>query len=84
MGVHFTNIAWQQYLDWQQVDKKTLKKINLLLKSIQINGLDAIGKIEPLKGDLSGLHSARIDVKNRLVFYIEGANVVVASCSGHY
>ena len=84
MGVNFTDIAWQQYLDWQQVDKKTLKRINSLLKSIQRNGLDAIGKIEPLKGDLSGLYSARIDAKNRLVFCIEGANVIVASCSGHY
>ena len=84
MGVCFDDPAWHQYLNWQRLDKKTLKKINSLLESIKRNGYQSIGKIEKLKGDLSGLYSARIDEKNRLVFYVRGEDVIIASCSGHY
>lgn len=76
--------AWEQYVDWQTLDRKTLKKINSLLTSIRCNGYQAIGKVEKLKGDLSGFYSVRIDDKNRLVFYVQGDDVVIASCSGHY
>lgn len=84
MGVHFDEVAWHQYLHWQHLDRKTLKKINSLLESIRRNGYQAIGKVEKLKGDLSGLYSVRIDSKNRLVFYVRGDDVIIASCSGHY
>lgn len=84
MGIHFDDVAWYQYIDWQRLDAKTLKKINRLLESIRRNGYHSIGKVEKLKGDLSGLYSARIDDKNRLVFYVKGDDVIIASCSGHY
>jgi len=76
--------AWDEYLAWQNLDRKTLKKINSLLASIRRNGYRSIGKVERLKGDLSGLYSARIDDRNRLVFYVHGDDIIIASCSGHY
>ena len=60
--------AWADYLYWQTQDKKTLKKINELLKDIDRNGYTGIGKPEPLKGNLSGFWSRRIDEYNRLVY----------------
>jgi len=84
MGIHFDDVAWHQYINWQHLDRKTLKKINSLLASIRRNGYRLIGKVEKLKGDLSGLTSVRIDTKNRLVFYVQGNDVIIASCSGHY
>ena len=64
--------AWEDYLYWQANDKKTLKRINALIKDIERNGvLDGIGKPEPLKGNLSGEYSRRIDEKNRLVYHLE-------------
>ena len=60
--------AWQDYVYWQTQDKKTLKRINILIKDIGRNPFDGIGKPEPLKGELSGFWSRRIDEKNRLVF----------------
>ena len=84
MGIHFDDNAWHQYVDWQHLDRKTLKKINALLTSSRRNGYQSIGKVEKLKGDLSGFYSVRIDDKNRLVFYIRGDDIVIASCSGHY
>ena len=84
MGIHFDDPAWYQYVSWQSLDRKTLKRINALLASIRRNGYQSIGKVEKLKGDLSGLYSVRIDGKNRLVFYVNGDDVIIASCSGHY
>jgi len=76
--------AWEEYSNWQGRDKKTLKRINQLLQSIDRNGYKCIGKPEPLKGDLTGWWSARIDEKNRLVFSIEGSDLAIYSCAGHY
>ena len=84
MGIHFDDVAWHQYINWQLLDHKTLKKINSLLEFIRRNGYQSIGKVEKLKGDLSGLYFIRIDTQNRLVFYVQGDDVVIASCSGHY
>ena len=76
--------AWQDYLYWQAVDKKTLKKINNLIKDIDRNEGKGLGKAEMLKGDLSGLYSKRIDEINRLVYRIVDNTIEIASCKGHY
>ena len=78
------DIAWADYQYWLTQDKKTLRKINALLKDIARTGGDGIGKTELLKGEKHGLGSARIDAKNRLVFKIEGETVRIVSCRGHY
>lgn len=77
------DIAWLSYVEWQN-DKKTLKKINNLLKDIERNGYNCIGKPEPLKGDKSGWWSVRIDEKNRLIFKIENEVVEIIQCGTHY
>jgi len=61
--------AWKQYVYWQTQDRKTLKRINQLLKDIDRNGYDGIGKPEPLTGDLSGCWSRQINDKNRIIYY---------------
>lgn len=77
--------AWQDYLYWQTQDKKTLKRINLLIKDIERNGYNGgLGKTEPLKGDLSGFWSKRIDDKNRIVFRIINDRLEIAQCGSHY
>lgn len=76
--------AWEEYLAWQNQDKKTLKKINMLIKDIDRNGYNCIGKPEPLKGDLTGYWSVRIDEKNRIVFRIENDNLQIIQCGTHY
>ena len=76
--------AWSEYLDWQICDKKTLKRINQLLQSIERNGYNGISKPEPLKGELAGWWSVRIDDKNRLVFQIDDGFLLIHSCKGHY
>ncbi|MBR1579178.1 MAG: Txe/YoeB family addiction module toxin [Selenomonadaceae bacterium] len=76
--------AWADYLYWQQQDKRTLKKINALLKDIDRNGYECTGHPEPLTGDLAGFWSLHIDEKNRLVFRIENGMLEVAQCKTHY
>ena len=77
--------AWEDYLYWQGQDRKTLKKINQLLKDIERNGYEGgLGKPEPLKGDLSGFWSKRIDDKNRIVFRIVDEKLEIAQCGSHY
>ncbi|MBR0365521.1 MAG: Txe/YoeB family addiction module toxin [Clostridia bacterium] len=76
--------AWADYLYWQTQDKKTLKKINELIKDIERNGNLGIGKPEPLKGNLSGLWSRRIDEYNRLVYRIRENMIEIVSCRNHY
>ena len=76
--------AWVDYLYWQTQDKKTLKRINALLKDIERGGFDGKGKPEPLKGELSGFWSRRIDDTNRLVYRIRNECLEIASCRGHY
>lgn len=84
MNSIFTERAWNEYLIWQNEDKKTLKRINLLLADIQRNGVESrLGKAEILKNKAG--YSKRIDGKNRLVYnFNENGDVVVISCKGHY
>ena len=76
--------AWSDYEYWQQQDKKMLRKINTLIKDIERNGYNSIGKPEPLKGNLSGWWSVRIDSVNRLVFQIVEDRIEIYACKGHY
>lgn len=77
--------AWRDYLYWQMQDKKTLKRINLLLKDIERNGcLKGIGEPEALRGNLQGEYSRRINEKDRLVYHMENDRIYIAHCKGHY
>ena len=76
--------AWDDYLYWQSQDKKTLKRINQLVRDVERNPFNGIGKPEPLKGELSGFWSRRIDNINRLVYRINGDILEILSCKGHY
>ena len=76
--------AWDDYIYWQTQDRKTLKRINTLLKDIERNGYNGIGNPEPLKHDLSGFWSVEIDKKNRIVFRIKDGKLEIAQCGSHY
>ena len=76
--------AWEDYLHWQQLDKKQLKRINELIKAAEREPFSGIGKPEPLRGDLSVFWSRRIDDYNRLVYRINGDVMEILSCKGHY
>jgi toxin YoeB len=80
----WTDKAWDDYLYWQSQDKKTLKRINQLLKDIDRNGYDGIGKPEALMGDLSRWWSRHIDDANRLVYRIENNKIIISHCRTHY
>ena len=84
MPIKFSDIAWSQYVFWQGQDRKTLKRINDLLKDIQRDPFNGVGKPEPLKHQLAGFWSRRIDETHRLVYAIEGDTVLVALCRDHY
>ncbi|MBX3723831.1 MAG: Txe/YoeB family addiction module toxin [Turneriella sp.] len=85
MNIHFTEAAWQDYVSWQTEDKKTLKKINDLSKDIKRSPFDGIGKPEPLKHQLQGYWSRRIDLEHRLVYQIDNnKNLVIIACRYHY
>ena len=76
--------AQNDYGLWQKRDKKLLKRIDTLLNDIQRNSYDGIGKPEPLKGDLSGWWSRRINGTHRIVYKEQDGNIIIASCYGHY
>lgn len=76
--------AWEDYLYWQTQDRKTLKRINLLIQDIDRNGYSGIGKPEPLKGNMQGYRSRRIDEVNRLVYRINGGKIEIIQCRTHY
>lgn len=76
--------AWNEYIEWINKDKSTLKRINRLLQDIDRNGYRCTGKPEPLTGDLSGFWSVRIDEKNRIVFLIEENTIEIIQCGTHY
>lgn len=76
--------AWEDYLYWQSQDKKTLKRINALLKDTERSPFEGIGKPEPLKGELSVFWSRRIDETNRFVYRVKNGVLEILSCRGHY
>ncbi len=80
----FTEKAFEEYLYWQTQDKKTLKRINTLLKEISRDPFEGIGKPEPLKFGMSGLWSRRIDDSNRLVYRVVDEQIEIYQCKGHY
>lgn len=84
MNKVWSDIAWDDYLYWQKQDKKTLSRINKLIQDIDRNGYEGIGKPEPLKGDLSGYWSRRIDDVNRLVYRIKDGEIRISQCRTHY
>ena len=76
--------AWEEFQYWMSQDKKVMKRILKLLKDIDRNGYDGIGKPEPLTGDLAGYWSRRIDDCNRIVYRIKGDTILIAQCGSHY
>ena len=84
MNKAFTDIGWEDYLYWQTEDRKTLRKINTLLKDIERNGNEGIGKPEPLTGDLSGFWSCLINQKDRLIYALEMDQIIIIACRYHY
>ena len=80
----FTDDGWKEYSEWEDEDKKTLKKIKKLIKSISRDGaMEGEGKPEKLKGEVDK-YSRRIDEKNRLVYIATEGNCTITSCRGHY
>jgi toxin YoeB len=80
----FTTDAWEDYLYWQGQDKKTLKRINELIKSAQRTPFEGIGKPEALRENLAGFWSRRIDESNRLVYEVSDSDIAIISCRYHY
>jgi toxin YoeB len=84
MNVSFTEESWADYLYWQSTDKRVLHKINELIKVIQRTPFEGIGKPEPLRHQLKGFWSRRIDLAHRLVYEVRQSEIVVISCRYHY
>lgn len=84
MRIVFSEIAWEDYLSWQKEDKKMVRKINRLIKEIIRHPTEGIGKPEPLKFDLSGYWSRRIDREHRLVYQWDENEIRIYSCRYHY
>ena len=84
MKLTFSEQAWEEYLYWQKTDKKLLNRINELIKAITREPFTGIGKPEPLKHSLSGYWSRRINDEHRLVYKVEGDNLLIAQCKLHY
>jgi len=84
LNIMWTAAAWDDYVYWQGQDKKTLKRINQLVKEIQRTPFEGIGKPEPLQANLTGFWSRRIDDTNRLVYEIGNAQINIVSCRYHY
>ncbi len=84
MKIIFAETAWEDYLYWQQTDKKILKRINNLIKDITRSPFEGIGEPEPLKFNWSGFWSRRINKEHRLVYTIANESVLIAQCRYHY
>ena len=84
MKILFSEVAWEDYLYWQATDRQILKRINLLIREIQRSPQDGIGKPEPLKHSLSGYWSRRINDEHRIVYKVEGDELMIAQLRYHY
>jgi len=84
MILSFSDDAWEDYLYWQQNDKKILKKLNRLIKEIQREPFEGTGEPEPLKYNWSGYWSRRITIEHRLVYKVSDDNLMIAQCRYHY
>jgi len=84
MPIKFATQAWEDYLYWQMTDRSVLRRINALIKDIERSPFSGIGKPEPLKRQLSGYWSRRIDDRHRIVYAIEQGVILVAQCRDHY
>ena len=80
----WTAAAWEDYLWWQGQDRKTLKRINLLIGDALRQPFEGIGKPEPLRENLSGFWSRRIDDTHRLVYSVSGSDLAIIACRYHY
>ena len=80
----WTDEAWQGYVYWQSQDKKTLKRINKLIEDTKRHPFEGLGKPEPLRENLSGFRSRRIDDTNRLVYAVDDNFLTIISCRYHY
>ena len=84
MEITFSKSGWEDYQYWSESDRKTLKKINELIKDISRNNYSGLGKPEPLRHEYAGYWSRRIDSEHRLIYKIEGKNIIIAKCRYHY
>lgn len=84
MKIIFNSFSWEEYLSWQNQDRKILKKINDLIKDIQRHPFEGKGKPEPLKYELSGFWSRRIEREHRLVYKVDDDAIFIYSCKFHY
>ena len=84
MNKLFTENGWEDYMYWQLTDKKMVKKINSIIKDIERNPYEGIGKPEPLRFDLAGLWSRRINSEHRLIYKIDGNSMFILACRHHY
>ncbi len=84
MNIIWTELAWESYLHWQAIDKKMLKRINQLIQVIRRTPFEGIGKPEPLKFELAGKWSRRINEEHRLVYEIKKNELIIFQCRYHY
>lgn len=84
MILSWAKTAWEDYLYWQEIDKKTLKRINTLIKDIQRNAYEGLGNPEPLKHHWTGYWSRRIDREHRLVYKVNDTEIILVQCRYHY
>ena len=84
MRISFTPQAWEDYLFWSETDKKTVRAVNALLKSVTRTPYEGDGKPEPLRHELAGFWSRRITAEHRLVYCVQDDEIVVAQCRYHY
>lgn len=84
MNLTWTPHAWEEYIQWQQTDKKIVKRINDLIKECLRTPFEGKGKPESLKGDLSGFWSRRITDEHRLVYKVSSTEISIIQCQNHY
>jgi toxin YoeB len=84
MKIVFSSPAWEDYLHWQQTDRKLLKRINELIKEVVRTPFEGTGKPEPLRHALGGYWSRRINDEHRLIYKVEGDSILIAQARYHY